>query len=112
MPAPGGQVMPGQLETQQDAAINLPGSLFGMIQDRTNVGVFFALYNTSVLFPYRGSDTSSNTDIQTEVGSRVLAATVGPGINFQNLQDPVIIVLRLNIMEGRVRKNLLIRVCV
>ena len=98
--------MPGQLLPQQDAAINLPGTLFGMIGDRTNVGVFFALYNSSVLFPVNGGrDFNSNNPVRTEVGSRVLAATVGPGINFQNLQDPVIIVLRVQIGEGRVTKD-------
>lgn len=37
------------------------------------------------------------------VGSRVLAATVGPGINFENLQDPVTIILRVQPIDGMVR---------
>ena len=83
-----------------------PASLFGMITDRDNVSVFFALYDTPILFPVNGGNsTSSDGSVLTEVGSSVLAATVGPDINFQNLTDPIIIVLRLQTTasEGRVR---------
>ena len=85
---------PGQLSPQQDAAISLNASL---IDERDNVGIFFALYDTPILFPIDRGNSIINTDgsIQTKVGSRVLAATVGPGLNFQNLDDPVIVVLRL-----------------
>ena len=104
MPGNENEVTPGELQPQQDAAISLPNSLFQMISDRTNVGVFFALYDTPTLFPVDGgSNINSDATRQTEVGSRVLAATVGPGINFQNLDDPVVIVLRL-IPDGRVRQ--------
>ena len=103
--APGGEVMPGQLLPQQDAAINLPASLFGLINDRPNVGVFFALYDVSTLFPVNQDapvNRDTRTPVQTEVGSRVIAATVGPGINFQNLNEPVTIVLRRFVFEGQV----------
>ena len=86
--------MPGQLSPRQDAAISLPASLFESITDREDVGIFFAFYDTPTLFPVNGG---SNRDEprQTEVGSRVLAATVGPGLNFLSLLDNVTIVLRL-----------------
>ena len=38
----------------------------------------------------------TNTSVTTVVGSPVLAATVGPGLNFSGLVDPVVISLRLN----------------
>ena len=85
--------MPGQLAPQQDAAISLPASLFQTITDREDVGIFFALYNVSTLFPVNGGRNRSEP--RREVGSRVLAATVGPGLNFPNLIDNVTIVLRL-----------------
>lgn len=91
--ADGGQVMPGQLAPQQTAAINLPASLFAIINDRPNVGVFFARYDTSVLFPV--NEGSNRTDPRrSEVITDVVAATVGPGIVFQNLEENVTIVLR------------------
>ena len=85
-------VRPGQLSPQQEAAISLPASLFERIldQDIDDIGIFFALYNTSDLFP-----VNSDGQNPTEVGSRVLAATVGPGLNFQNLQENVTILLRI-----------------
>ena len=98
--------MAGQLPPQLNAAIRLPASLFGLIGDRDNVSVFFALYDTPILFPVNGGDSiSSDGSVQTEVGTSVLAATVGPDINFQNLADPIIIVLRIQTTtsEGRVR---------
>ena len=89
----GDEVMPGELSPRQDAAISLPASLFESITDREDVGIFFALYDTPILFPVnRGS--SRDESRRTEVGSRVLAATVGPDLNFQNLTENVTIVLR------------------
>ena len=95
-------MIPGQLAPQQTAAINLPASLFAIINDRPNVGVFFALYNTSVLFPVNGG---SNRDqpVRTEVVTDVLAATVGPGIVFQNLEENVTVVLRVQVPTEVVR---------
>lgn len=95
--------MSDQLAPQQDAAINLPASLFGRITDRPNVGVFFALYNRTVLFPPSGrTEVVNGVATQSEVGSLVLAATVGPGLNFQNLEKPVTIVLRIQTPEDSV----------
>jgi len=38
----------------------------------------------------------TNSSIRTVVGSPVLAATVGPGLNFVELPEPVRVLLRLN----------------
>ena len=96
--------MPGQLPPQQYAAIRLPASLFRVIGDRDNVSVFFALYDAPILFPVNGGNSiSSDGSIQTEVGSSVLAATVGPDINFFNLEEPITIVLRLQVTDSERR---------
>jgi hypothetical protein len=94
---------PSQFSSEFDAAISLPATLFDLIDNRDNVGVFFALHEASTLFPIGGN--SSGTFIsprKASVGSHILAATVGPGINFQNLDDPVTIFLRLQITNGSV----------
>ena len=94
--------MPGQLAPQQTAAINLPASLFAIINDRPNVGVFFALYNTSILFPVNGGSNRDDS-MRSEVVTDVLAATVGPGIVFQNLEENVTVVLRVQVPTRLVR---------
>ena len=97
------QVEPGQLSPQLDAAVSLPATFFEQIDDRDNIGIFFALHEASTLFPIGGNP--SNTFLsprKASVGSHILAATVGPGINFQNLDEPVTILLRLQITNGNV----------
>ena len=96
--------MPGQLTSQQTAAINLPASLFAIINDRANVGVFFALYNTSILFPVNGGRNRTQP-MRSEVVTDVLAATVGPGIVFQNLEENVTVVLRVQVPAALVREK-------
>ena len=52
-----------------------------------------------MFFPIRNATElveRTNTSVTTVVGSPVLAATVGPGLNFSGLVDPVMISLRLN----------------
>ena len=73
------------------AAVYLPASLFQSITNRTVVGMFFAVYSTGTLFPTKNATT--------DVGSPVLGVTVGPGLNFSNLTEPVSILLRLNEVE-------------
>lgn len=102
MLGPGDQVEPGQLPAQIDAAISLPPSLFERINDRPNVGIFFGFYETPTLFPVGRESDGATLRRQTVVGSDIIAATVGPGINFQNLDEPVTILLRLQVPEGRV----------
>ena len=102
----GDQVEPGQLSTQLDAAISLPASLFKQIIGLTNVGLFFAFYEMSTLFPVGGEFINGDSlQRKTSVGSFILAATVGPDIDFQNLDEPVTIALRLQIAEGSVSTN-------
>jgi hypothetical protein len=94
-----------QFSSQVDAAISLPATLFDLVDNRDNIGVFFALHEASTLFPIGGN--SSGTFIsprKASVGSHILAATVGPGINFQNLDEPVTILLRLQITNGNVSR--------
>ena len=93
----GVQVMAGQLSPQEDAAISLPASLFSSIVDREDVGIFFALYDSSTLFPVDGRNTTRRrAPRRAEVGSSVLAATVGPGLNFSMLSENVTVVFRLS----------------
>ena len=96
------QVEPGQLSPQLDAAVSLPATLFEQTDDRDNIGIFFALHEASTLFPISGN--LSSTPRKASVGSHILAATVGPGINFQNLDEPVTILLRLQITNGNVNR--------
>ena len=90
---PEGHVRSGELSSHQAAAVILPASLFKQINNHTNVGIFFMLYETAVLFPIDGeNDDNSN---ETEVGSHILSITVGPGLNFQDLTHNITIVFRL-----------------
>ena len=59
----------------------------------------------STLFPV-GGEVMNRFSLQRMVGSYILAATVGPGIDFQNLNEPVTIVLQQQIAEGSVSKFL------
>ena len=70
-----------------------------MINNSPNVGVFYAVYNSSVLFPVSGNEDTS-AQRQTQVVSSVIAATVGQNMTFQDLLEPVTIVLRI---KGKVR---------
>ena len=90
-----GDLIPGRLLPQQEAAISLPASLFERISDQTTVGVFYAFYRMPTLFPLAMNTSQATNDRSTRVGSRVLAATVGSGINFANLDEPVTAHLRL-----------------
>ena len=79
------------------ATINLPPSLFNNVPaDRPLIGVFFALYENSALLPASGEITKDNETIaDIAVGSYIVGATVGPGIDFVNLNPPVTITLGL-----------------
>ena len=90
----GGQTRSTNISTlseNETAAVFLPASLFQSITDRNSIGSFFAVYNSGALFP--------TTNATAVVGSPVLAATVGSGLNFSNLTEPVSILLRLNELE-------------
>ena len=97
------QTMPGQLSPQQDAAIRLPPSIFESFNNRASVGVFFGRYEVATLFPIdRGNNNSEPVSRQTQVGSQVLAATVGQNLHLQNLSEPVTVTLKLQNREGLV----------
>ena len=79
------------------AAVTLPPSLFDGITDRglgDGVGIFFLLYKNSTLFPVRSIATDSNSTRRPAVASAIVAATVGPGLNFVDLDPEVEIILR------------------
>lgn len=96
------------LSPLQGANISLPHSLFQMINSSTNVGVFYGIYNSSTLFPVaapQGNDTS--VDRQTQVVSNVVAVTVGQNdMRFENLPQPVTIVLGLQKEQGMVSSEI------
>ena len=107
-PVPGDQVVPDQLSPQQDAAIiSLPPSLFERITNRSYTGLFFGLYETATLFPVGRGNADSRTTKHTQVGSHIVAATVGPGTesDFQDLQEPVTSVFHLQPTQGMVNAN-------
>ena len=88
-----------ELSPQFSGAIGLPASLFQQIDDRPNIGIFFALYESPSLFPV-AEDTNSTTSSSPKrkmVGSQVLAATVGFGIDFQNLSEDVTVAFQLQV---------------
>lgn len=65
-------------------------------KDKANIGIFFVLYNTATLFLINQSrKVNTNASTVTEVGTNILAATVGANMNFQNLTDNVTIVFRI-----------------
>ena len=86
------------LNANETAAAFLPASLFNLIQNRSKLGIYFNVYNSGVLFPVKNETQSlgSNSSVTTVIGSPVLAATVGPMINFSGLAESVRILLRLN----------------
>ena len=87
------------LGANETAAAFLPPSLFILISNRTEVGTFFAVYNSGVLFPVTNETRmlpETNSTVTTVIGSPVLAATVGRRLNFSGLAEPVRILLQLN----------------
>ena len=71
------------------AFIALPVSLFEEV-NTTDVGIFFTFYDTAALFPLRDNLLDNFT-----VGTSVIGATVAGEI-FENLSDPIIIILQLS----------------
>ena len=55
---------------------------------------------------------TTNASITTVVGSSILAATVGPGLSFSRLEEPVSIFLRLNEVSDRSAFERWLCVCV
>ena len=100
--------MPGQLSPQQDVVIRLPPSLFQTISGSANLGVFFGRYERATLFPVGRRMSESNNSRQMQVCSQVVAATVGRNMQLQNLEQPIIVTLRLQTKQGNVSSLMMI----
>ena len=87
------------INENETAAAFLPASLFRNITDRENIGSFYSVYNMGRLFPITNTAQATNASFTTIVGSPVFATTIGSGLNFSGLVDPVRILLRFNEME-------------
>lgn len=74
------------------------------------MGIFFALYTESTLFPVRNFEAEDNSTLTSEVASPVVAVTVGPGISLDDINPPVTINLRIiNTFDEFVSSYLVIR---
>lgn len=77
-------------------SITLPSSLFQRINSSSNMtGLVFTHYEASTLFPVGEHIRSSNNLTVTQVGSQIIAATIGQDIEFEDLRDPVTITLHI-----------------
>ena len=105
--APSDRVIPGELSPDQEASTSLPGSLFGHITGRLDIGIVFGFQNETTLFPVGNSSTSADSKTmkgrQTQVGSAIISATVGINLEFQNLKEPIIHTFQLRDTPGMVR---------
>ena len=90
-------------------SVSLPPSLFQQINDTdtNSTGLVFTLYKKSTLFPVgrKAMSTGLAHATTTKVGTNIIAASVGRDIPFENLQDPVTIILQLE-NQNNVRKKL------
>ena len=77
-------------------SVSLPPSLFKQINDTdtNSTGLVFTVYQKSTLFPV-GRKASSSNKAKTKIGTNIIAASVGRDVAFENLQDPVTIILQL-----------------
>lgn len=86
-------------KTSLCSSISLPSSLFQQIKRNTNTtGLVFTLYESAILFPVDGN-TNSNNQTMTQVGSQIIAASVGQNIEFEDLKDPVTVILQVENQE-------------
>ena len=95
-------VEPGQLSSKLDAAIRLPASLCGQIDNDTNIGVFLhslKYQHSSQLVEKLLTDPVYQEKIL--LLQNVLAATAG-SVNFLDLDESVTIVLPLQVTVGSV----------
>ena len=105
----------GNVTLNETAAVFLPDSLFQLITNQSSVANFFAVYSTGVLFPIRNATKlvqRTNASVTTVVGSPVLAVSVGPGLNFSGLVEPVRIKLQLNELEVSREGDVCFNLCV
>jgi len=80
-----------------DALVFLPPSIFRRFSSRTAVGVAFAVYKESTLFPLREAENGkkSNSTTKSVVASPVVASTVATSRKLVGLDPPVEIRLTL-----------------
>ena len=92
------------MSPQQEAVISLPASVFERVNDQESVGVFFALYEMATLFPVgeRNAQSDRDTSRETQVGSQIVAATIDSNQELNDLENPVIIVFRLQLNSSEV----------
>ena len=93
--------MPTSSSTSRNSSILLPGSVFQQISSGSanTTGLVFTLYKASTLFPTSDQTKNSKNSSTTEVVTHVIAAKIN-GKDVEDLKDPVIITLQLNIREG------------
>ena len=93
--------------TSTAMSVSLPPSLFQQINitNTNSTGLVFTFYEKSTLFPVGGNALSNSLPrTVTKVGTNIIAASVGRDVVFENLQDPVTIVLQLK-GQDNVHKN-------
>ena len=74
------------------------------MENYANASVFYMLYGKPTLFPASRKYTrNKGPDLQTEVGSYIVAATVSGQRSIYNLAEPVKILFRLQISSEKVR---------
>lgn len=97
------QTYKDQIVHHYDAAIRLPASLFGQMEDYAKTTVFYMLYTKPTLFPVNGKYIGNKgSGVRTEVGSYIVAATVS-GQNIYDLDEPVKLLFQLQISNKKVR---------
>ena len=78
------------------ASISLPPSLFGQLPEDTNTtGVFFTLYDRPDLFSVSDGSVNENNRSSRVIDTIVIGAVAGVGIDFANVDPPVIVILTL-----------------
>ena len=83
-----------QLDSNEIATVYLPPGLFEDLEEQ-DAGIIFAVYDDGILFPIgRGGEMAV-------VGTPVASATVA-GETFDDLEDNVLIILRLNPVQDEV----------
>ena len=78
------------------ATISLPSTIFSdthLPDGKETVGVFFTLYEVPHLFPVSMDNVDSERT--REVGSFILGATVGRGVDITDIDPPVLVKLML-----------------
>ena len=96
--------VPSDAGVPMPMSISLPPSIFKRLSDaeaNSTTGLVFTVYRKSTLFPVgRNALSDSLVDTTTKVGTNIIAASVGRGVEFDNLQDAVTITLQLESLNN------------